>query len=133
MTSYPFETTKAAEFLRDRLRDLSHRKSQAEVAAEAGFANANMIPILKAGKSKLPLDRIPSLARALECDPALLMRLALDQAVGATAAKAIGDIYGTPVTENERGWLAEIRDASGDTDPRLTARSRASLRAIFGK
>ena len=49
--------------------DLSHRKSQAEVAAEAGFANANMIPILKAGKSKLPLDRIPSLARAWNAIP----------------------------------------------------------------
>ncbi len=61
------------------------------------------------------------------------MRLALDQAVGTTAAKAITDIFGTPATENERGWLAELRDASDNTNPRLTARSRAALRGIFGK
>ena len=45
-------------------------------------------------------------------DPAYLIRLALDQAVGATAAKAITEIFGTPATENERGWLQELRDAS---------------------
>lgn len=76
---------------------------------------------------------MPLLAKALEVDPALLMRLTLEQAVGATAAKAIIDIFGSPVTENERGWLAEIRDASDSSDPRLTARSRTALRGISGK
>jgi hypothetical protein len=52
------------------------------------------------------LDRAPSLAKALEVDPAYLMRLALDQAVGATAAKPITDIFGTVATENERGGAA---------------------------
>ena len=61
------------------------------------------------------------------------MRRALDQAVGTTAAKAITEIFGTPATENERAWLNEIRDASQNTDPRLTARSRNALRGIFGK
>ena len=89
--------------------------------------------LLKSGKNKVPLDRVPSLARALEVDPAYLMRMALDQAVGTTAAKAIIDIFGTPATANEIGWLNEIRDASDNTDPRLTARSRAALRGIFGK
>ena len=61
------------------------------------------------------------------------MRLALDQAVGITAAQAITEIFGTPVTENERGWIAELRDASDNTDPRLTGRARTALRGIFGK
>ena len=117
----------------DRIRDLSHRKTQAEIASEAGFGNANMMTFLKNGRNKVPLDRVPSLAKALEVDPAYLMRLTLDQAVGATAAKAIIEIFGTPATENERGWLTELRDASENTDPRLTARSRTTLRGIFGK
>ena len=37
-------------------------------------------------------------------------RAAGRQAVGATAAQAITEIFGTPVKQNERGWLAEIRD-----------------------
>lgn len=129
----PYQNTATAKLIADRIRDLSHRKTQAEVASEAGFANANMMTFLKNGKNKVPLDRVPSLARALEVDPAYLMRLALDQAVGATAARAIIDIFGTPATENERGWLAELREASDNTDPRLTERSRTALRGIFGK
>ena len=129
----PYKDTPTARFITDRVRDLAHRKTQAEIAAEAGFVNANFMSLLKSGKNKVPLDRVPSLARALEVDPAYLMRMALDQAVGATAAKAIIDIFGTPATANELGWLNEIRDASDNTDPRLTARSRAALRGIFGK
>ena len=129
----PYQNTPTAKLMADRIRDLSHRKTQAEIASEAGFPNANMMTPLKTGRNKVPLDRVPSLAKALEVDPAMLMRLALDQAVGATAAKAITEIFGTPVTENERGWLMEIRDASDNSDPRLTGRSRAVLRSIFGK
>ncbi|MFN4099350.1 MAG: helix-turn-helix domain-containing protein [Pararhodobacter sp.] len=129
----PYENTATTKLIADRIRDLSHRKTQAEIASDAGFANANMMTFLKNGRNKVPLDRVPSLAKALEVDPAFLMRLALDQAVGSTAAKAIIEIFGTPATENERGWLNELRDASDNTDPRLTARSRTVLRGIFGK
>jgi hypothetical protein len=31
------------------------------------------------------------------------------------------------------GWITEIRDAGGDTDPGLATRGRAAIRAIFGK
>ncbi len=72
-----------AKLIADRVRDLSHRKTQAEIASEAGFANANMMTFLKNGRNKVPLDRVPSLAKALGVDPAMLLRLALDQAVGA--------------------------------------------------
>lgn len=129
----PYQNTATARLIADRIRDLAHKKTQAEIASEAGFPNANMMTFLKTGRNKVPLDRVPSLAKALEVDPAYLMRLALDQAVGATAAKAITDIFGTPATENERGWLQELRDASDNSDPRITARSRATLRGIFGK
>jgi transcriptional regulator with XRE-family HTH domain len=129
----PYANTPTARFITDRIRDLSHRKTQAEIASEAGFPNPNMLTYLKTGKNKVPLDRVPSLAKALEADPAFLMRLALDQAVGVTAAQAILDIFGSPVTENERGWLTELRDASDNTDPRITGRARTALRGIFGK
>lgn len=129
----PFANTPAARLIIDRIRDLAHRKSQAEIAAEAGFVNANFVSLLKSGRNKIPLDRVPALAKALEVDPALLMRLALDQAVGVTAAQAIIDIFGMPVTENERGWIAELRLASDNTDPRITDRARSSLRGNFGR
>ncbi len=133
MTQKPHENTKLAKYIERRVLELKARKSQLQIANEAGFPNPNMVSMIKSGTSKLALDRVPSMARAVECDPGYLMRLALDQAVGDTAARAIIEIFGTPVTANELGWLAELRDASDDSDPRTTARSRAAIRAVFGK
>ncbi len=133
MGTKPHADTRLAKFVAQRITELAGRKTQAEIAAEAGFVNSNMLSMIKGGASKLPLDRVPQLARALESDPAFLLRLAMDQALGTTAAKAVGEIWGSPLTRNEREWIAEIRDASGDTDPRLTARSRSKLREIFGR
>lgn len=129
----PFYNTPAALFIADRVRDLKQRESQKEIAHEAGFVNADMRSLMKSGANKVSLDRVPALARVLEVDRAYPMRLSLEQSVGVTAANAIVDCFGTPVSENERGWLDEIRDASQNSDPRLTARSRTTLRGIFGE
>jgi hypothetical protein len=129
----PHEQTRAVSHLIDQINKLRGRKTQKQIAHEAGFINSNMISLLKSGASKIPIDRVPALAKAIETDPAYLMRLALDQSIGKTAAQAIIDVCGTPVTEREKQWLDEIRDASDEADPRLTVRSRAALRGIFGK
>jgi DNA-binding Xre family transcriptional regulator len=133
MAKKPHADTRLAKYLDKRLLELRPKKNQADIAAEVGFINPNVVTMLKSGASKLPLDRVPALAKALECDPAYLLRLALEQAVGDTAARAIIDILGSPVTANERGWPDELRDASDHADPRLTARLRTALRGMFGK
>jgi hypothetical protein len=133
MSKKPYEDTSLAKYIERRVLELKPRKSQLQIASEAGYPNPNMVTMIKTGASKLALDRVPSMARALDCDPAWLMRLALEQAVGDTAAQALVEIFGTPVTANELGWLQEIRDASDNGDPRITSRSRAAIRAIFGK
>ena len=131
--SIPDHASPTARLISERILDLSHSKTLAEISAEAGFKNPKMMTLLKSGEIKLPLDRVSSLAKALEVDPAYLMRLSLDQAFGVRVAKVITDIFGTPTTENERGWLAEIRSASGDADPKPTDTARKALWAIFEK
>lgn len=131
--STPHANTGLAKFLRQRILELKPAKSQVEIATEAGFTNPNMLSMIKAGTSKLPLDRVQALARALDTDPKRLFLLAIDQGGGETTRKAIEDIFGTIVTRNEVRWLEELRDASGHGDPALTARARNALRAIFGK
>ena len=133
MAKKPYQDTRLAKFLETRLLELKHKKTQAEIAEEAGFVNPNMVTMIKKGATKLPIDRVPALAKALESDPALLLRLALEQSEGSTAALAIYEIIGQPITKNEMAWISEIRDASGDTDPRLTSRAGAAIRAVFGK
>ena len=133
MTKKPHETTKLANYVERRVLELKPKKSQSQIASETGFPNPNMVTMIKNGTSKLALDRVPSMARALECDPAYMMQLALEQAIGQTAAEAVTEVFGEPVTVNERSWLQEIRQASGNTDPRLTSRSQAAIKVIFGR
>ncbi|MBN9676342.1 XRE family transcriptional regulator [Salipiger bermudensis] len=133
MTKRPHENTRLAKYVERRVLELKPVKSQQQIASEAGFQNPNMLTIIKQGSSKLAIDRVPSMAKALDCDPAYLMRLALEQAEGDTAAQAIFEILGTPVSANELGWVEAIRELSDHTDPRLTTRSRAALRTMFGK
>lgn len=133
MAKKPYQDSRLAKFVETRVLELKHKKSQVEIAEEAGFVNPNMITMIKTGATKLPVDRVPALAKALDSDPAWLLRLALEQSHGGTAAAAIYEILNQPVTKNEMTWLAEIRAASGDTDPRLTSRASNAVRAIFGK
>ena len=133
MNRRPFQETRLAKYVSKRVLELRNKKSQIEIATEAGYANPNMVAMLKNGASKLALDRVPSMAKALECDPAYLIRLALEQQEGRTAARALMECWGSPISANEQQWIDEIRDASDHSNPRMTVRSRSSLRAIFGK
>ena len=76
----PNQNTATAKLVADRIRDLSHRKTQAEVASEAGFPNANMMTFLKNGRNKVPIDQVPSLAKVLEVDLGVLLHMKHDQA-----------------------------------------------------
>ena len=129
----PHEHTRLASFVERRIQELSARKSQGEIAAEAGFMNVNMLSMIKSGKSKLALDRVPALAKALDTDPRQLFLLAFEQAGLKTTLAAVNEVFGTIVSRNEVAWLEEIREASGRTDPSLTSRMRTALRAILGK
>ncbi len=128
----PHANTPLADYIEKRVLEL-RPKQQSQIAEEAGFKNVNMLSMIKSGTSKLPLDRVAALAKALDCDSKLLFRLALEQQGNETTALAIAEIFGAIVTRNEAVWLNEIRDASGNSDPSMTTRSRAALRAIFGK
>jgi transcriptional regulator with XRE-family HTH domain len=54
-------------------------KSQKQIAAEVGFPKANVLTMLKHGSTKIPLHRVPALARSLGVDPARFMRLVLEE------------------------------------------------------
>ena len=132
-TGKPYAETRVAKFIDRRILELSPKKSQHEIAIEAGFKTPNVLSMLKTGTSKVPLDRVPALAKALECDARMLFLLAMEQMGGSMTVSAINEIFGTVVTENEVVWLKAIREHSDGSDPRLTQRALAALRAIFGK
>lgn len=129
----PYADTRLPAVVAKRILELRPIKSQAEIASETGFPNPNMISMVKSGAIRVPLDRVPALAEALQVDPARLLQLALEQWAGSAAARAFDRIFDTVVSKNEIGWLTEIRDASDHTDPVMTTRTRSAIRAIFGK
>jgi transcriptional regulator with XRE-family HTH domain len=116
----PFEDTEMAKFLARRIDELSPHKSQREIAADAGYDKPNILSMFKRGETKVPLDKVPALARALNVDPAHLFRLALEQQMP-EVAKIIGDIFGNTVSANEFEIVEAIRKVSKNTDPKATA------------
>lgn len=129
----PHATTDLAIYLDRRILELRYKKSQREIAIAAGFTNPNMLSMLKNGDTKLAIDRTASLAAALEVDPKYLLRLALSQQGNETMVRIYDEVIGTVVSRNEKGWLDELREASGNSDPAVTSRARSAVRAIFGK
>ncbi len=54
-------------------------KSQLQISEEAGFSKANVITMIKQGKTKLPLDRIEGFSQALGVDPYELLDLVMSE------------------------------------------------------
>lgn len=64
-----------------------------------------MHSMIKHGKSRLPLERVPALAEALEIDPALLFRSALSEN-GPGYERVVVRIFGDVLTMEEREMIA---------------------------
>lgn len=52
--------------------------TQAELAKKLDLKSANFITILEKGRSQVPLERAPDLAKALEMDPKWFTRMVLE-------------------------------------------------------
>ena len=129
----PHASSDLAIYLDRRVLELRYKKNQREIAVEAGFTNPNMLTMLKQGHTKLAMDRVATLAAALETDPKYLLRLTLLQQGNQTMARVFDEVIGTVVSRNEVGWLEVLREASGGSDPAITSRARSAVLSIFGK
>lgn len=55
------------------------RKTQKQIAREAGFPAPNILSMVKSGDTKLPIARVPALAQSLEIEAPKLLRLCLEE------------------------------------------------------
>lgn len=130
----PFADTRAAKFLDKRIEQLQSRKSQREIAREIGFAQPQALSMMKTGELKIPLDRVPAFARALETDGAHLFRLVLEQHLrGEEISKVINDIFGTIISKNEKSFVELLRDVSNNADPEITPELEADLKKVLAE
>ena len=54
-------------------------KTQSQIAKDAGFVNPNIITMIKQGRTKLPVERIPALSKALSVDMGEMVALAMSE------------------------------------------------------
>jgi len=103
-------------------------KSQTEIAQQSGFDKPNVITMIKQGKTKVPLAKIGSMAKALEVDPVFFMKLVLSEYMP-DVADIIETIVKQPIiTQNEQEFIKVIR-SSKVVNPKLrTDAERRELR-----
>jgi transcriptional regulator with XRE-family HTH domain len=113
----PFADTAIARYLCKKIDEKRGVKTQREIAAEIGYDKPNLISMFKRGETKVPLEKIPALAKALGADPGHLFRLALAQ-YWPGAEAVIERIFGCIATRNEeRILLRKWRAATDGLDP----------------
>ncbi|MDX8526975.1 hypothetical protein RFM68_20955 [Mesorhizobium sp. MSK_1335] len=102
--------------------------SYRDIALVAGFTTADMIYMFMRGERRVPLDCVPALAEALQCDGNELWTLALQQYPSPQIFRAIQEHGHSP---NEQAWLNALRTVSGHADPDLTFERSTRLREIL--
>lgn len=105
-------------------------KNQRRIAQEIGYETPNMISMFKRGESKVPLDKIPALAKALNVDPASMFRLAMQQ-YWPNINRAVSEIFGTILNKNEVKMINLIRQITNGSDRELTHDLERKLKVAF--
>jgi|SRR5579871_6429527 len=123
----PFANASVATFIDRQIDTLKGVKTQRQIAAEIGYDKPNMISMFKRGEVRVPLEKIPALAKAIEADPSHLFRLALEQ-YWPEMKQTIVDIFGRLATANEEELLLKPwREFSRHMDPALESPIRDAL------
>jgi len=107
------------EFIRDKI-DTSCIK-QKDMAEELGLSTPNIITMFKQGKTRVPLERVPGLAKVLGIDPKVLIKMAMLEYCP-DLYRVIEKIFGGIITKNEQVILDEIRKLSQERDPAITSK-----------
>ncbi len=95
------------------------RRTQREISNEIGYKNPNVLSMIKHGHTKLPFEKIPPLAKALNVDVGHLFRLTVEQ-YWPGRRDLIKGIFGNVVSGNEMALISRLRVAFHNRDPAFT-------------
>lgn len=122
--------SKVARYLSAQI-DVSD-KSQKEIAEICGYNRPNVITMLKKGQTKLPIERVDAMAKALNVDPVYLLSLTMEE-YQPNAWSAIKGILGFAVTANEQEMVELIRAATNDSNPHLSSKAQRDALTKWAK
>lgn len=117
--------SKVAHYLSSHI-DASE-KTQYQIATESGFDRPNIISMIKTGITKMPIARVPAMAKSIDCDPVELFRLCMGEYMPEVLAIA-DDVYAREkLTAGEREVIDRLRIHTSGRNFRTT---RAVLEAV---
>ena len=125
----PFAGSLIANYLEKQIEALKGTKSQREIAGEIGYESPNLISMFKRGEARVPLDKIPLLAKALYVHPSHLFRLALQQYSGPNKGDVVAAIFGNLATENEERSCSRSGEAQPGTRSSIECADRGRGRS----
>lgn len=129
MSNFNDRPANVAEFITWQIKLCG--KSQVEIAKETGFPKPNVLSMIKSGATKVPLEKIGKLAKALEIDPLHLFQMVMSEYFPTTWDEIEGMVGQPVLTHNERELLELIRSAKV-INPRLrTDEERHQLLAVI--
>lgn len=125
------EQINVAEYIKRQMEIVG--KKQTELANDIGFAKPNMLSMIKTGSTKVPMQKIVPLAKALGIDKVFLFRKIMMEYQPETWT-AIEEIFGNNlITQNEAEIIETVREVS-DLDPKIrTEHDRQLIRDAVGK
>lgn len=103
-------------YLHRRVRDCPGL-TNVQIAEALGYERPNVVAMMLTGSMKVPVAKVPALAKVLEVDPVALLRRVMDAynpEVWATLEQVIGK--GSIATKNEVALLEAIRSLTGHDD-----------------
>lgn len=110
--------TSVADYIGAQLAHLPPGKTQKSIAEALGYDKPNIIVMFKKGDTKLPVTKVPALAKELGVDPMHLLRMTLSEYTPEILA-VIESLSGTFISANERELVKLWRRATKETDPSI--------------
>ena len=126
-TTAPTKRNEFASLIESLINESS--KTQVQIANDMGYDNQNIITMFKKGTTRIPLEKVTLLARSVNEDPGVLMRLWFE----AYMPQALYDIenhIGFILTTSEKSWVNALRKELTPIPP-FDNRFMAGIKAII--
>lgn len=129
MLTKAVRTESVAEFITHKIRVSG--KSQVEIASELGYDKPNIITMFKQGRTRIPLDKVGPLAKALEINPALFLKKVMGEYMPETLAALQSVLDGLQLTQNELELIAAYRQTTKGKDVSAVVCDKAVVAVVM--
>lgn len=103
-----------ANVVREMVDNNKRNKTQEEIALEIGFKGSNVLTMIKQGRTRMPIDKVGSLAKACGYAPDRLVRAVLREYMP-EFGQALTQVVQMPMFEDAEEVVAVFNDAMAES------------------